>query len=187
MLPEKQIPALIIIDVQNAIDDPAWGPRNNPGAEDSLHRLIEAWRHAAASIYHVRHDSTEPASPYRPGQPGNNFKAEVAPQPGEPIIAKQTHSAFIGTGLEETLRRASHQRLVMAGVLTNNSLEMSVRHAGNLGFEVDVVADACWAVDKTDLDGRKWSAQDVHALSLANMHGEYARVIDTARALSLLT
>jgi nicotinamidase-related amidase len=186
MLPEKTIPALITIDVQNAIDDPMWGPRNNPDAETRLRDLIEGWRDAAASIFHVRHDSTDPTSPYRPGQPGNDFKADVAPQPGEPIIAKQTNSAFIGTGLEGRLRRAGHQQLVMAGVLTSNSLEMSVRHAGNLGFEVSVVADASWAVDKTDLAGHTWTAAQVHALSLAHMHGEYARVIDTARALALL-
>ena len=72
----------------------------------------------------------------------------------------------------------------MAGVLTSNSLEASVRHAGNLGFDVSVVADASWAVDKTDLTGRTWPADQVHALSLAHMHGEYAQVIDTERALA---
>ena len=186
MLPERQIPALIIIDVQNAIDDPLWGPRNNPGAEHHLHRLLEAWRQVSASVFHIRHDSIDPASPYRPGQPGNDFKAEVMPQPGEPVIAKQANSAFIGTGLEDRLKRAGHSNLVMAGVLTNNSLEASVRHAGNLAFGVHVVADACWAVDKVDLTGRTWPAEQVHALSLANIHGDYAQVIDTAAALSLL-
>ncbi len=186
MLPEKQYPALIIIDVQNAIDDPVWGPRNNLHAEAQLRRLLDAWRHVSASVYHVRHDSETPTSPYRPGQPGNDFKPEVTPHAGEPVIAKRVNSAFVGTGLDDKLKRAGHKSLVLVGVLTNNSLEASVRHAGNLGFDVCVVSDACWAVDKTDLTGRTWPADQVHALSLANMHGEYAQVIDTAKALSLL-
>ena len=36
--------ALIVIDVQQAIDDPVWGPRNNIGAEASIAALIAAWR-----------------------------------------------------------------------------------------------------------------------------------------------
>jgi nicotinamidase-related amidase len=107
-------PALLIIDVQNAIDDPRWrqhGGRNHPHAEHHIARLLEAWRERGQPIYHIRHDSQFPDSPYRPGQPGNDFKAEVAPLPGEPVIAKQTNSAFIGTDLEHRLRSAGHTTL----------------------------------------------------------------------------
>ena len=34
--------ALIVIDVQKAIDDPRWGRRNNPQAEENIARLIDA-------------------------------------------------------------------------------------------------------------------------------------------------
>src|SRR5262245_56051472 len=99
---------LVIIDVQNAIDAPYWakdGPRNNPGAEAAIARLLAAWRRTERTIVHVRHDSTEPTSAYRPGQPGNDFKSVAQPLPGEAVIAKRTNSAFIGTGLEELLRK----------------------------------------------------------------------------------
>jgi nicotinamidase-related amidase len=183
---EPGAPVLVLIDLQDAIDDPIWGPRNNPEAEDKLRHLLDAWRHAEAPVIHIRHDSIDPHSPYRPGQPGNAFKVEVTPLSGETIIAKQTNSAFIGTALEEHLRRAGHMRVVMAGVLTSNSLEATARHSGNLGFETYVVADCCWAVEKTDLTGTVWRAEDVHNLSLAHLHGEYAEVVETAAALALL-
>ena len=175
--------ALIVIDVQDAIDDPRWGPRNNPGAEAAIADLIAAWRAEALPIFHIRHDSTEPASPYRPGGPGHGFKAEAAPLAGETVIGKSANSAFVGTLLEEALDAIGATTLVVCGTLTNNSVETTVRHGGNLGYRIFVVADACWAVDKADLSGRLWTADEVHALSLANMQGEYADVVSSAMTL----
>ena len=146
--------ALLVIDMQKAIDDPRWGPRNNPDAERKIARLLAAWRTAAMSVIHIRHDSTEPQSPYRPGQPGHDFKPEAMPLPGELVVAKQVNSAFIGTGLERRLNDAGRTTLVICGVLTHNSVEATVRHAGNLGFRVFVAADACWSVETRDLAGR---------------------------------
>lgn len=170
---------LILVDVQQAIDDPKWGPRNNPQAEARIAELLAAWREARAPIMHIRHDSTEPQSPYLPGQAGNAFKPCAMPIGGEAVVPKQTNSAFIGTGLEGLLEAAGATTLVIAGVLTHNSLEATVRHAGNLGFRVAVPEDACWAVDVVDRTGRRWEAEDVHQLSLAVLDGEYAEITST--------
>jgi nicotinamidase-related amidase len=179
--------ALLIIDVQRAMEQPSWGRhRNNPAAEANIARLLQAWRDTRRPVYHVRHDSTFADSPYRPGQPGNDFKPEVAPLPGETLIAKRTNSAFIGTDLEQRLRAAGQTTLVVVGVITNNSVEATVRMAGNLGFATYVVSDATATVEKRGLDGRLWPAADVQALALANMDGEYASVVDTATVLAML-
>ncbi len=184
-LPETA--ALLIIDVQRAMEQPSWGRyRNNLDAETKIARLLQAWRETRRPVYHVRHDSTFPDSPYRPGQAGNDFKPEVTPRSGETVIAKRTNSAFIGTDLEARLRGAGHTTLVVAGVITNNSVEATVRMAGNLGFATYVVSDAAATVEKRGLDGRLWPADDVHALALANMDGEYASVVDTAAVLAML-
>jgi nicotinamidase-related amidase len=175
--------ALIVIDVQKAIDDPRWGPRNNIGAESVIADLLAAWRAEALPIFHIRHDSTERFSPYRPDGPGHSFKPDAQPLPGETVIGKSANSAFVGTRLEEALDCIGATTLVVCGVLTNNSLEATVRHGGNLGYRIFVVADACWAVDKEDLSGRIWPAEDVHALSLANMRGEYAEIVESPLAL----
>ena len=98
------------------------------------------------------------------------------------MIAKRTNSAFIGTGLEAQLRRAEHQSLVVAGVITNNSVEATVRMAGNLGFVTWLVEDACFTFGRKDWTGTWRTAEDVHAMSLANLDGEYCTVI-TADAL----
>jgi nicotinamidase-related amidase len=171
---------LIVIDMQVAIDDPKWGRRNNSQAEQKAGQLLAAWRECGLKVIHIRHDSTFPASPYQPGQPGHHFKPEVMPLPGEQIVAKSTPSAFVGTSLEAYLEAGGHTTLVVAGVLTQNSVESTVRHAGNLGFRVIVAQDACAATDVVDLHQRIWMAEDVHALSLANLNGEYADISDSA-------
>jgi nicotinamidase-related amidase len=184
-LPERT--ALILVDLQRAVDDPRWarhGPRNNPGAEQAAATLLGCWRQLRWPIIHVRHDSTEPDSSYKPGGPGHPFKPEVAPADGETIIAKQVNSAFIGTDLERHLRDIGAPALTILGVITNNSLEATVRNAGNLGHRVFVPEDACFTYGWRDLRGRIWAAEDVHALSLANMSGEYATITSSAEILA---
>ena len=174
---------LLLIDLQQAIDHPSWGVRNNPCAEDHVRRLLRHWRDRGWPVWHVRHDSTDPSSHYKPGQPGNDFKPEALPIAGEIVIAKQTNSAFIGTDLERRLRTNGHQDIVIAGVITNNSVEATVRMAGNLGFNTYLVADACFTFARHDWDGRFRNAEAVHAMSLANLDGEYCVVISTGSLL----
>ncbi len=178
--------ALLIIDLQRAIDDPSWGVRNNPEAERRGLELLAAWRASGRAVFHIRHDSVEPASTYRPGQPGHAFKTGFQPQPGEPVIAKHTNSAFIGTDLDRILRAAGHLQLVVFGVITNNSVEATVRMAGNLGFDTLLVEDACFTFGRTDWHGVARTADEVHALSLANLDGEYCRVVRAAQLLDAL-
>jgi len=185
-VPVSRSAALLIIDVQQAIDHPSWGPRNNPQAEANIAALLAAWRATVRPIYHVRHDSTEPQSHYRPHQPGHEFKAEAMPHSGETVIAKRTNSAFIGTDLESRLRTARVETLIVAGVITNNSVEATVRMAGNLGFETLLVEDACFTFGRKDWDGTWRTAAEVHAMSLANLAGEYASVVGTAEILAAL-
>jgi nicotinamidase-related amidase len=178
--------ALVVIDVQRAIDHPSWGERNNRQAEANIAALLGAWRASGRPIYHVRHDSTEAESHYRPGQAGHEFKQEAMPRTGEAVIGKRTNSAFIGTDLEARLRSAGQTVLVVAGVITNNSVEATVRMAGNLGFETLVVEDACFTFGRRDWNGVWRTAEEVHAMSLANLAGEYARVVGTAAVLEML-
>lgn len=173
---------LLLIDLQNAIDHPSWGERNNPHAEAQIRRLLDYWRSRGWPVWHVRHDSTYADSQYRPGQPGHAFKPHLSPLGDEPVFAKQTNSAFIGTDLEARLRHAGHDSLVVTGVITNNSVETTVRMAGNLGFNTWLVADGCFTFARNDWNGTPRSADDIHAMSLANLQGEYCFVV-TADAL----
>ena len=176
--------ALILVDLQLAIDDARWGPRNNPHAEQAIAALLAAWREEDLPIVHVRHDSVEPDSPYRPDRPTHAFRPETAPRPGEAVHAKSAHSAFIGGALEKTLDDLGATTLVICGVLTHNSVEATARHAADLGYRVFVVGDACWAVALADGAGGFWPAEIVHRVALACLAGEYAAIVDTDMTLA---
>jgi nicotinamidase-related amidase len=178
--------ALIIVDVQGGFDDPVWGPRNNPQAEENIARLLAAWRRTGRPIFHVQHLSTEPNSPLRPDQPGCEIKEIAKPLPGEPLIQKRVHSAFIGTDLEARLRQAGLDTLVIVGLTTNHCISTTTRMANNLGFDTYVVSNATATFDRVGHDGKHHKAEDVHAVSLANLHREFATVVETDSLLEQL-
>jgi nicotinamidase-related amidase len=183
---ESDATALLIVDVQKAIDHPSWGTRNNPGAEARIADLLAAWRARRLPIFHIRHASTEPASTYRPGQEGYEFKPEVLPAEGEDIVTKHVPCAFIGTDLEARLRSRGIRELVICGVITNNSVDATVRVAANLGFRVVVPDDATATFDLTARNGRTYAAEEIHAIFLANLDGEYADVTTTGEVVRAL-
>lgn len=175
--------ALIVIDMQRGIADPMLGPRNNPHAEDNIAALLAFWRAARAPIVHVRHISRSPRSVFWPGQPGAEFQDRFQPHAHEHVVEKNVPDAFVHTGLERWLHVRHIDEVVIAGVITNNSVEATARTAGNLGFRTFVVADATYTFDKPDFDGRPRTAEEVHAMSLANLQGEYATIVGTRQLL----
>ena len=120
---------------------------------------------------------------FAPGQSGAEFQEAFAPLAHEHVVEKNVPDAFVNTGLERWLHARGIRDVVIAGVSTNNSVEATARTAGNLGFSTVVVADACFTFDKTDFGGTLRSAEEVHLMALANLHGEYADVKGTADIL----
>jgi nicotinamidase-related amidase len=177
-------PALLLIDVQQGLDAPGWGARNNPDAEGRMLELLAAWRQRGWPVVHVQHDSVEPDSPLRPERAGNAVKPGFEPAPGEPLLRKTVNSAFIGTGLEAHLRQAGIGSLVVVGLTTDHCVSTSVRMAGNLGFDVVVVDDATATFERTGPAGDAWSAEQMHRAALASLHGEFGRVATAADVLA---
>jgi nicotinamidase-related amidase len=175
--------ALILIDQQKGILHPKLGPRNNPEAELRMLALLMFWRQSARSVVHVHHLSRSSDSVFWPGQSGVEVQERFEPMAGEGLIQKQVPDAFSGTRLEQDLRSAGIGQLVIVGVATNNSVESTARTAGNLGFDTWVVEDACFTFDKADYFGKARSADEVHAMSLGNLHGEYATVVSARQIL----
>lgn len=180
--------ALLLIDVQQGfkIMEQEGRSRNNANAEAHIARLLAAFRGVGARVIHVRHASLEPASLFRQGQPGFEAQDFARERAGEPVLLKTVNSAFIGTDLEERLRTGGIDSLVVAGATTNHCVETTLRMAANLGFDAQLVSDASWTFDLVGVHGESYPAELVHALSLANVHGEFGEVVTTAQVLAAL-
>lgn len=176
--------ALLLIDVQQGMDDPRWGERNNPDAERNIAALLAAWRQKDRPVIHVQHMSRETDSPLRPERPGNALKPEALPDPGEPIFRKTVNSAFIGTELEAHLRAHRIDTVVVVGLTTDHCVSSTTRMAANLGFTAIVVSDGTATFERTGPDGDHHSADQMHRLALASLHGEFATVRRTDDVLA---
>lgn len=174
--------ALIIIDVQRGFGDESWGPRNNPGFEENLNRLIGAWRQSNRPVVVVRHNSKSPASPLHPGQPGHDFTESVAAIEPDLLIEKVVNSAFHGTpDLQAWLDAEGIEQFVLAGIQTNMCVETTARVGGNLGYDVLVALDATHTFDLTGSDGTTLTADQLAAATAVNLSGgRFARVVTTA-------
>src|SRR3954451_2743073 len=105
--------ALIVVDVQNGFNEPGWGPRNNPDAEQNVALLAQAWQEARYPIVLVRHDSVLPTSPLRPGQPGNDLQPILDGIRPALLFGKSVNSAFHGEAdLHAWLQRRGISRIV---------------------------------------------------------------------------
>ena len=58
--------------------------------------------------------------------------------------------------------------------------------AGDLGFDAWLVRDATWTFDRTGPDGDEHSAEDIHAMTLANLNDEFARIVKPADVIAAL-
>lgn len=183
MISFPQNTTLLLIDVQKGFDDPVWGRRNNPQAETNMATLLHAWRETERPIIHIQHCSRNPRSPLHSSSPGNSIKDLVHPQGEEPVLQKSVNSAFIGTDLEARLRRDGITTLVIVGLTTNHCVETTTRMAGNLDFDTYLVSDATATFDRTGPDGVLHSADEIQAMTLSNLHEEFATIVTTDNVL----
>lgn len=146
--------ALLVVDMQRYFADPA-GRCFLPAAAAVLPRvasLLGAWRVASRPRVLTRHGHAGPADLgvlgrfysdwIRADEPEAEIVAPLAPQPGEAVLPKKTHDAFLGTDLEARLREAGVGQVLVTGVLTHLCCETTARAAFCRGFEVYVAADA---------------------------------------------
>lgn len=171
--------ALIIIDVQDGLDAPHLGKRNNPDAETNMAKLLNHWRESQRPIFHVKHNSVNPHSTLRPELPGNAIKKIVAPQGDEPVIEKSVNNAFVGTNLEERLRDQNIDSVVCIGLTTEHCVSTTARMAGDLGFKTYVVADATACHEHNGWDGTHYPAEQVHSVALVSLQDEFATILKT--------
>ena len=183
--------ALLVIDAQEGVNDlqhwgGAHGRRNNPGAEDHIKTMMDAFRSDGLTVIFTVHDSRQAVSPLKLDAPGGKFLEGIVPRDDELVIRKDTNSGFVGTNLEVELRRRAIDRIVTVGFFTNFCVESSVRMAGNMGYDSYFVPDACATCNRIGFDGIDYDPDVVHTLAVASLNGEFGTALLVDDALGLL-
>ena len=100
---------------------------------------------------------------------------ELPVQPEDQVVCKPRFNPFISTDLDLQLRVRKIQTILFGGYSTNVGVESGVRTARDLGYDVVVVSDCCYNVNK-----------ELHEWSLAKIMPIFARVLTTDEVLELL-
>ena len=96
------------------------------------------------------------------GNGGDELVDELKPLDDEPVFRKHRFSSFYGTALNEYLRRAGADTLVVAGLSTGNCQLATAIDGANQDYKVVVLADTTAAIPSGKQDppgfGQHWEA-----------------------------
>jgi nicotinamidase-related amidase len=97
-----------------------------------------SWRRSLEDMLYVR------------GAPEHDIIAELAPEPEELVIDRPTFSPFNSSPLDQVLRNMGVENLAIGGVRTEIATETTARVAGERGYSVFLIEDACATLEPSD-------------------------------------
>jgi len=166
---------LILIDIQNMyFAEGAYQLHEPEKAAEKAAILLKKFREEQKPVIHVMHRF--PVGDQAEGRYLLGFNEAVLPQAGETIIEKDYPSAFLQTGLKETLDTLHAETLVIAGMMTHMCIDTTVRAAQNYDYKITVIDDACTTKDLV-WKGETIDAKTVHNSIMASLQGTFATVM----------
>jgi nicotinamidase-related amidase len=167
---ERGATALLLIDMQRIWLEPAlnrahpdWGPehyfyRETRGrAIPNQQRLLAAARAAGVEVLHtiirsLTEDGRDRSLDHKltpihlaPSDPHALPVPAVAPRGDEILLPKTSSGVFNSTNLDYLLRNLGIRHLAVAGIMTDQCVDMAVRDGADLGYRITCVHDACAA------------------------------------------
>ena len=148
-------------------------------AADKASSTLAVFRDRNLPLFHIQHLAARPdATFFVPDTSGALHHEKVRPLDGETVIQKNYPSSFRETDLEQQLRAANVDELVVVGAMSHMCIDATVRAAFDKGFQCTVLEDACATKDLSFKDNNIPSAQ-VHGSFMAALSWPYANVIAT--------
>ncbi len=179
--------ALIVIDVQN---DYVGGtlPIEYPDVRLSLcniGRAMDAAREARVPVVVVRTVLPAMSPLMARGTPGAELHETITSRPHDLLVEKDLPSALSGTRLLEWLGVRSIQTIAVAGYMTHNCDDSTIRHALHAGLAVEFLSDASGSVSYANRAGRA-TAEEIHRVFTVVMQSRFAAVVTTDEWIAML-
>ena len=174
--------ALLVIDAQESFRHrPFFREEGLAAYVERQQALIDGARSAGIPVVQIFHVSPEGVFSEASG-----FVKTLDPLRIEPdaLFRKTRHSALVGSGLDVWLVGQGIHRIIVSGIRTEQCCETTTRHASDLGYAVDFVAEATLTFPMTDAAGRTWSAQEIRARTELVLAGRFARIARVEEALA---
>lgn len=179
--------ALILIDVQNEYISgqlPIEYPPLNVSLPN-IARALAAARDAGLPVVAVQ-QMAPPTSPiFAEGSHGWELHESVRGAAPDLLVQKALPSALAGTGLGDWLRRRGVDTLVVAGYMTQNCNESTIRQAAHEGWSVEYLHDAAGAISYSNELGLL-PARQMHEASCIVLQARFAAVMSTDAWIRLL-
>jgi nicotinamidase-related amidase len=141
--------ALLVVDAQVQMFDPADPVADAPLLLERLRRLVAAARAAGVPVVWVRNRG-RPGHADEPGAPGFEIHAALAPAATEAVVDKRSRDAFQDTELGAVLGGLGIEALTVAGMQSEFCITATCRGALERGYEVALVADAHGTCDTAE-------------------------------------
>ena len=169
---------LVLVDIQN--DYFPEGHMELVGileAGQKAAELLSLFRNNSWPTFHIQHISVrEGATFFLPGTNGAAIHDCIEPLAGEQVIQKHYPNSFRDTALLKELKDAGIERLVICGAMSHMCIDATARAAFDLGFQCQVVEDAC-ATRDLEFGGQTIAARQVHGAFMAALGSAYANVL----------
>ncbi|MEV7281441.1 isochorismatase family protein [Streptomyces sp. NPDC093111] len=131
------VPALLVIDMQNALAEIA---HRAPETIAVIAGLRARARAAGVPVVTVQHQGP-PGGELAPGTDGWRIVPELAPVDGESVVAKTGADSFLGTRLDATLAALGVTELLVTGFATEICVDTTARQALSRRYDLVLVAD----------------------------------------------
>lgn len=172
--------ALVVIDVQNEYVTGGLQIQYPP-VSSSLHnigRAMDAAHAAGIPVIVIQQTSPADAPLFAVGTPGWALHDTVARRPHDHYQRKLLPSAFAGTDLAEWLAQQQIDTLTVAGYMTHNCDDTTVKHAFDRGMQVEFLHDASGTVPYANRAGFA-SAEEIHRVYSVVQQSRFAAVLST--------
>ncbi|EZP33407.1 cysteine hydrolase family protein [Pseudomonas sp. RIT288] len=177
--------ALVVIDFQNEYFSGRMPIPDGAAALAKTRELITFADSHKIPVYHVQHVAPAGSPVFALDGQTVRFHPDMQPRPRDVVLQKSTVSVFASTDLDQQLKKAGIQTLIISGLMTHACVAGAARDAAPLGYSVIVASDASATRAITRANGVSIDKDSLHKAALAEVEDTFGDVLSTAQIVKL--